>query len=102
MSRRPEPSWSWSAITANGCGPGDALPALVTRHPHAGHRLVENRRQHDPEEQQALAELRDGHVGRAVSWYEQQGRIRPVADRDAAIQATVDAWAADIDAGTPT
>src|SRR3984957_19558597 len=83
-------------------GPGGALQALDHRHPDAVHRLIENRRQHDPEERQVLGELRDGHVGRAVSWYDQQGRIHPVSDRDAAIQATVDAWAADIDAGKQT
>ena len=83
-------------------GPGGALQALVNRHPDAVHRLVENRRQHDPQERRALAELRDGAVGRAVSWYEQHDRIHPVGDRDAAIQATVDAWAADVDAGNQT
>jgi len=51
-------------------GPGGALQALVNRHPAAVHRLVENRRQHDPEERHVLGELRDGAVGRAVSWYE--------------------------------
>jgi conjugative relaxase-like TrwC/TraI family protein len=83
-------------------GPGGALHALVTRHPDAVHRLVENRRQHDPEERQILTELRDGNIGRAVAWYQQHDRIHPVSDRDAAIQATVDAWAADIAAGQQT
>ena len=45
-------------------GPGGALQALVARHPDAVHYLMENRRQHDPEERAALAELRDGEVGR--------------------------------------
>ncbi len=80
-------------------GPGGALHALADRHPDAVHRLVENRRQHDPEERQVLAELRDGEVGRAVAWYEQHGRINPVPDRDAALQAAVDAWAADLSVG---
>jgi conjugative relaxase-like TrwC/TraI family protein len=80
-------------------GPGGALQALVNRHPDAVHRLVENRRQHDPEEHQILGELRDGDVSRAVSWYEQHRRIHPVSDRHGAVQATVDAWAADIAAG---
>jgi ATP-dependent exoDNAse (exonuclease V) alpha subunit len=83
-------------------GPGGALQALVNRHQHAAQRLVENRRQHEPEECQILAELRDGDVGRAVAWYEQRGRIHPVADRDAALQAAVDAWAADVAAGKQT
>jgi conjugative relaxase-like TrwC/TraI family protein len=80
-------------------GPGGALQALVHRHPDAVHRLVENRRQHDPEERQVLGELRDGDVARAVSWYQQHGRVHPEADRDGAVQAAVDAWAADIEAG---
>lgn len=83
-------------------GPGGTLHALVTRHPDALHRLVENRRQHDPEERQILAELRDGDIGRAVAWYQQHDRIHPVPDRDAAVQATVDAWAADTAAGKQT
>jgi AAA domain len=83
-------------------GPGGALHALVTRHPDALHRLVENRRQQDPEERQILAELRDGDIGQAIAWYQQHDRIHPVSDRDSAIQATVDAWAADIAAGMQT
>jgi hypothetical protein len=83
-------------------GPGGALQALIVRHPDAVHRLVENRRQHNPAERQALAELRDGNVNRAVDWYGQQGRIHPVADRDAALQAVVDAWAKDIAGGVDT
>lgn len=80
-------------------GPGGALQALVRRHPDAVHHLVENRRQRDPEERRILAELRDGDVGLAVDWYQQHGRIHPVADRDAAVQATVDTWAVDVAAG---
>lgn len=77
-------------------GPGGALQALVERHPEALHRLVENRRQRDTGERRALAELREGDVARAVSWYEERGRIHPLADRDRALQATVDAWASDL------
>ena len=51
-------------------GPGGALAALVRRHPDAVHQLVENRRQHDPGERRALAELRDGSVAEAVTWYQ--------------------------------
>jgi conjugative relaxase-like TrwC/TraI family protein len=83
-------------------GPGGALRALVTRHPDAVHRLVDNRRQHDPQERQILAELRDGDLGLAVAWYLQHDRIHPVSDRDAAIKATVEAWAADVAAGKQT
>ncbi|MDE3206837.1 MAG: AAA family ATPase [Acidobacteriota bacterium] len=80
-------------------GPGGAFQALVNRHPDAVHRLLDNRRQHDLEERQILGQLRDGDVGRAVAWYEEKGRVHPVADRDAAVQAAVDAWAADIKSG---
>jgi hypothetical protein len=83
-------------------GPGGALQALVRRHPDAVHQLVENRRQRDPEERQVLAELRDGDVSRAVDWYQQHGRIHPLTDRETAVAATVDDWAADIAAGKQT
>jgi conjugative relaxase-like TrwC/TraI family protein len=72
-------------------GPGGALSALVARHPEAIHRLEENRRQVDPDERQALEELRDGDVGRAVAWYAANDRIHPSADRDEALQAAMDA-----------
>jgi conjugative relaxase-like TrwC/TraI family protein len=80
-------------------GPGGALGALVARHPDAVHTLAENRRQNDPGEREILAELRDGHAARAVDWYAERGRIRAVPDRQEALQATVDAWAADVAAG---
>jgi AAA domain/TrwC relaxase len=80
-------------------GPGGALQAFVRRYPDAVHHLVDNRRQRDPEERRMLAELRDGDVSRAVSWYEEHGRVHPVSDRVGAVQAAVDAWAADITAG---
>jgi conjugative relaxase-like TrwC/TraI family protein len=83
-------------------GPGGALAALVRRHPEAVHQLAENRRQHDEAERRALAELRDGEVGKAVAWYHQQGRVHPVAERDDALQQTVKAWAADVAAGHAT
>jgi hypothetical protein len=76
-------------------GPGGALTALVNRHPDAVHRLVDNRRQQDPGERRALEHLRDGDVERAVDWYAQHDRIRAVPDRHEALQAMVDAWAAD-------
>ena len=83
-------------------GPGGALAALVTRHPDAVHYLQENRRQLDPGERQALESLRDGDVADAVSWYVRQGRVHAGPTRDEALQAVVDAWAADIDAGRDT
>jgi hypothetical protein len=80
-------------------GPGGALQALVTRHPDAVHYLTQNRRQHDPDEREALDQLRDGDIGEAVSWYETHDRIHAVPIRDDALRAAVDAWAADIAAG---
>jgi conjugative relaxase-like TrwC/TraI family protein len=80
-------------------GAGGALQALVARHPKTVHYLMENRRQHDPDERAALGELRDGDVGRAVSWYETQGRVHAIENRDDAVQAAVDAWARDVAAG---
>jgi hypothetical protein len=83
-------------------GPGGALAALVRRYPDVVHELAENRRQHDPAERQALAELRDGEVRKAVAWYHREGRIHAAADRDIALQRTVEAWAADAAAGRDT
>ncbi len=83
-------------------GPGGALAALVRRHPDAVHQLVENRRQADPGERQALSELRAGKTAAAVEWYRQQGRVHPILDRDTALQQAVDAWAADTAGGHDT
>ena len=83
-------------------GRGGALAALVARHPDAVHHLDHNRRQTDPEERAALEQLRDGDINQAVDWYAQQGRIRPIADRDGALRAAVDGWAADTAAGAET
>ena len=83
-------------------GPGGALGALVTRHPEAVHYLRENRRQLDSGERQALESLRDGDVADAVSWYVGEGRVHAIQTRDKALQAVVDAWAADIAAGHET
>ena len=83
-------------------GPGGALAALVKRHPEAVHYLRENRRQRDPGERQALESLRDGEVAEAVSWYVGRGRVHAVPTRDEALQAAVDAWAADVATGHQT
>jgi hypothetical protein len=83
-------------------GPGGALGALVARHPGAVHYLAENRRQHDPEERQALEALRDGDVGQAVNWYAGHGRVHALNGRDDALQGAVDAWAADTADGNET
>ena len=83
-------------------GPGGALAALVARHPDAVHHLWENRRQRDPGERQALEALRDGDVADAVAWYSAHGRVHPVPTREEALQAAVEAWAADVAAGHET
>jgi hypothetical protein len=80
-------------------GPGGALGALVARHPGAVHYLAENRRQHDPEERQALEALRDGDVSEAVRWYTAHGRVHAVDSRDDALQGAVEAWAVDVAGG---
>jgi hypothetical protein len=83
-------------------GPGGALAALVARHPDTVHHLGENRRQADPDERGALDQLRDGDVTDAVAWYATHGRVRAVPKRAEALQATVDAWAADTAVGRST
>ncbi|MGA3221467.1 MAG: MobF family relaxase [Acidimicrobiales bacterium] len=83
-------------------GPGGALGALVARHPGALHSLTENRRQADPEEREALAQLRAGDVGKALDWYLREQRAHAVPDRGTALQAAVGAWAADVAAGHET
>jgi hypothetical protein len=83
-------------------GPGGALAALIRRHPDVVHQLTENRRQHHPDERRALAELRDGRVADAVTWYTSHGGLHAAPDRDDAVHQTAQAWAADIAAGHPT
>jgi ATP-dependent exoDNAse (exonuclease V) alpha subunit len=80
-------------------GPGGALGAVLTRHPHAVIRLDENLRQADPHERRALAHLRDGDTRLAVRWYRRHERIHTAPDRLEALTGAVTAWAADIDAG---
>jgi conjugative relaxase-like TrwC/TraI family protein len=80
-------------------GPGGALGALVSRHPAAVHHLMENRRQHDPEERKALAALRGGEVAEAISFYLGRDRIHAEGDRRNTLQAAVDAWSADVAGG---
>jgi hypothetical protein len=83
-------------------GPGGALRALAERHPGHVFTLGDNLRQVDPVERAALAELRDGNVTRAVSWYARNGRVHAVPDRRHAVRAMVRAWARDVDAGRDT
>jgi hypothetical protein len=80
-------------------GPGGALRALAERHPAHVFTLGDNLRQRDRAERAALAELRDGDVRAAVSWYAHRGRVHAVPDRRHAVRAMVRAWAKDVDAG---
>ena len=76
-------------------GPGGALGAMLKRYGGKAYVLDENLRQHDQSERRALAELRAGDVGYAVSWYAGHGRIKVRPDRETALVDMVDAWAED-------
>ena len=80
-------------------GPGGALRAVLNRDPNAVHVLIENVRQSDTGEREALAHLRSGDVAQAVAWYAEHDRIRIAPDQNGALQAMVDAWAHDAFAG---
>jgi len=54
--------------------------------------LAVNRRQHHPWEQEALRELRDGHVARAVAAYRAHDRVVATGDRQAMLTVAVDRW----------
>jgi len=83
-------------------GPGGALTALVKRHPDHLWALTDNLRQTNPAEGAALAQLRDGNIAAAISWYARNGRIHPATDRRHAVAAMIRAWASDIDASRDT
>jgi conjugative relaxase-like TrwC/TraI family protein len=80
-------------------GPGGALRALLNRHLGIVHVLAENVRQDDPNEREALRQLRGGKIAEAVAWYAEHDRIRTAPDPHEALRATVDAWYADVCAG---
>ena len=54
--------------------------------------LQENRRQHEPWEQRALVELRNGDVERALNAYADNGRIHTAPDASSCKQQLVEAW----------
>jgi conjugative relaxase-like TrwC/TraI family protein len=56
--------------------------------------LVENRRQHDPIERQALAELRAGQIDEAIERLAEHGHIIPTPNRHAALEHLVGDWRA--------
>jgi conjugative relaxase-like TrwC/TraI family protein len=80
-------------------GPGGALEAIAGRHPEIVSVLSDNLRQEDLGERIALEHLRSGSVQRAVEWYLAHGRVHAAGGRPEAIEAMVQAWAADITAG---
>lgn len=83
-------------------GPGGGFGALLDRHGGHAYVLDENLRQHDPDERQALAELRAGNVARAVSWYLDNDRVHLSPTRDEGLSRLVDTWAEDALAGNNT
>ncbi len=80
-------------------GPGGGLTALCQRHPEQTWQLTDNLRQTEAGEAAALAHLRAGHLPSALTWYASHARIRPVADRRAAVLTMARAWAGDVAAG---
>jgi len=83
-------------------GPGGGFESVVSRYGAAVHVLADNVRQHDVAERAALAALRDGDVASSVAWYADNGRIVVAPDHDAAVDAVVTAWAADVAVGRNT
>jgi conjugative relaxase-like TrwC/TraI family protein len=81
-------------------GPGGGLEGIVDR--HLVHVLDENVRQHDRREVEALAELRDGDVRKAIDWYLARGRVGIEPRRSAALAACARGWATEIAAGWDT
>lgn len=69
---------------------GGAFAALAQR--LGAVTLTQNRRQRDPTEVEALAELRDGAVGSAIGLLDASGRIHHHADRDTARDQMVGDW----------
>jgi conjugative relaxase-like TrwC/TraI family protein len=72
-------------------GAGGGFAAAAT-HAACVVELTVNRRQHQPWEQAALAELRDGSVPEAVDAYLTHGRVVVTDDPDAMVTAAVDHW----------
>ena len=73
---------------------GGGFAALATNPDTTVAELNVNRRQHHRWERDALAELRDGHVARAVAAYRAHDRVVVTDDRAATITAGVDRWLA--------
>ena len=80
-------------------GPGGALQALLDRLPEVVVTLEDNVRQRDAAERAALAELRDGSVPAAVTWYARANRIHFAPTRVETLARMTAAWAKDQAAG---
>jgi ATP-dependent exoDNAse (exonuclease V) alpha subunit len=76
---------------------GGAFTALAAR--LGASTLVENRRQQDPIERRALAELRAGHVDLAIDRLAEHGHVTEIADRHDAYRQMVDGWYGSIQRG---
>ena len=61
--------------------------------------LTENRRQREPWERQALAQLRAGPVGQALEAFENAGRVMLAPSAEAAREAMVGAWWQSVQSG---
>ncbi len=72
-------------------GAGGVLRGIVGRFDDVP-TLTENRRQHDPNERRALAEIRDGDVDAGLDWYVEAGRVTPCENTDDARTRLVHAW----------
>jgi conjugative relaxase-like TrwC/TraI family protein len=73
--------------------------AAATVHAGCVTELSVNRRQHQPWEQTALAQLRNGSVAHAVEAYLARGRVHVTDTRDAMVAAAVEQWFAARDTG---
>lgn len=71
---------------------GGGFAALATDRSVTVAELAVNRRQHHPWEHEALRELRDGHVARAVAAYRAHDRVVAAGDRQAMLTVAVDRW----------
>ena len=71
---------------------GGAFAALATNADVTVAELTVNRRQQQEWERDALSELRDGHVAKAIDAYRQHNRVHTVADPAAMLTAAVDRW----------
>jgi conjugative relaxase-like TrwC/TraI family protein len=69
---------------------GGAFAGIVNR--LHGVRLVENQRQIEPWEREALAQLRDGDVGHAFGMYQTHGRVLHLNDPEQLRERLVDDW----------